>query len=372
LRAWRKKLYERICLLSLFFLAAAASFNGYYGKWHFREAGTGQYMANGAIDAILDGTACRPFVYRQLLPMTAKWIDSEIPEGAKTRMLVSPSNGGPTFLSRLIDSPLARDRTWFLRYWIVYALAFLSAWVAAAALFELGKAFGFPAPAAALGAIGFLLLVPYLLTVGGYFYDYPELAFCAVTAWMAIRCGWWWMVPVAAVATWNKETFPLFVLMLYPLMRVRHSRIAALTGTGVTVAACAGVDALLWARYGHNPSAGQNTLDRLSAHVHFLTHFFSSPFREATYGLPENAVFLFLLLALIAWTALRGWGKLPLPARGHAKIGLAVNVPLYVLFCQAGELRDFGLLGVALFLLMTVNLSQWVGNWAEAKPAGSL
>ena len=67
-------------------MAAAASFNGYFDKWHFREAGTSAYMAGASFDAIVDGTAVRPYIYRQLLPAVANWIDARVAEGAKDRL----------------------------------------------------------------------------------------------------------------------------------------------------------------------------------------------------------------------------------------------------------------------------------------------
>jgi hypothetical protein len=362
MRISTSKLYYQVCCFALFFLVAAASFNGYFDKWHFREAGTSQYLENNTFDNVLSGTATRPIVYRQLLPMTANWIDSRVPDRIKDRLLVSPINGGPTFLARLIDSPLAQNRAWFFRYWIVYAMVFLSAWAAAFALFQAGKALGYPPPAAALGAAAFMLLMPYFLTIGGYYYDYPELAFCAIAVCMAIKCDWWWIVPVAALATWNKETFLFFVLMLYPFLRMRNSRLGAITGTGVIAFVCAVVDCLLWVRYHHNPTFQDPSGNHPAAHLQFLLHFFSQRFRDATYGLPVNQVFVFVLLALIAWTAWRGWRRLPRAAQRHAQIGTVIIVPLYILFCTPGELRNFSLLYVTLTFLIAANLTEWMGN----------
>src|SRR5277367_1107854 len=180
--SWRSlqlKLYYRVCCLALFFVAAAASFNGYYTKWQFREAGTAQFMANASFDSMVDGTAVRPYVYRQLLPMLANWVDHRVPARIVDRLFTAPG-GGPTLFTHFIDSPLAQNRTWFLRYWIIYILVFLSAWIAVFALFQAGRAAGFSGASSALAAIALILVMPYFLTVGGYFYDYPDLAFSAL------------------------------------------------------------------------------------------------------------------------------------------------------------------------------------------------
>ena len=377
MRDWPPKLYYRICCLALFFIAASASFHGYFVKWHFREAGTSEYMASNTFDVTVSGTAQKPVVYRQLLPAIANWVDSRVPERIKTRLLISPVNAGPTFLSRLIDSPLAHDRTWFLRYWVVYALVFCFAWFAVYALFQAGKALGYPPPAAALGAIALILLIPYFLTIGGYYYDFPELAFFAFTVWMATKCDWWWIIPVAALATWNKETFPLFVLMLYPFLRTRNARLRAAIATATIGAVSFAVYGLLLMRFRNNPlPASGDTIKGhlvlLMEHVNYFVHFFSDPFRDKTYGVPENRVFFSFLIGLIVWTAWRGWRLLPRAAQRHAQIAAAINFPLYFLVCTPGELRDFSFLYVTLFLLIVANLTAWMERKSQITPVPSV
>ena len=356
--AWPAKLYHRVCLLALFFVAAAASFNGAYAKWHFREAGVAGAMAPASFDAMLNGTAARPYVYRQLLPAVARWIDGRIPAQWVDRMFTA-QGGGPTFLSHMIDSPMAQDRAWFVRYWIVYLLAFLFAWLAVCALYELGKAAGFTPAASALAAVAFILLMPYFCTVGGYFYDYPELAFMALAAWMALKCRWGWMVPLAALAACNKESFLLFVPTLYPLLRLRASRLSALLGSATIGAACAAAYAALSWKFHGNPggSVENHALDQ----VHYLLDLFIDSMKEKTYGLPMVQPLNLIFIALLIWTAVRGWRSLPRAFQRHAQIAAAINVPLFLLLCAPGEWRDLSLLYVALFLLMVANVEKWMG-----------
>lgn len=352
------KLYYRLCCCALFFVAAAASFNGYYDKWHFREAGTSASMPGASFDAMADGTARRPFVYRQMLPMLASWIDLRVPERAKDSLYETRLYSGRLFREDLIDSPMARDRTWFLRYWIVYAMAFLFAWIAVFAMYLAGKAAGYPPAAAALAAISMILLIPYFLTRGGFYFDYPELAFLALGVWMALKFDWWWIIPVAALATWNKESFLLFIPALYPLLRLRSSRPNALAGTAVLGLVCAGVYCLIWLHFRHNPGG--------TVEFHFLDQlqFLRDPSnllaRERTYGLTTFKSFSLLPLALIVWTAWRGWRSLPRAVQRHAQIAAAINFPLFFLFCAPGELRDLSLLYITLLLLLAANITVWM------------
>ncbi len=295
--------------------------------------------------------------------MVANWVDNRLPDRIKDTLLVSPASGKPTLLSlhhRRHD--LARDRSLFLRYVTIYAMVFLSSWVAVFALFEVGKALGYPPPASAIGAIGLILLMPYFLTRGGYFYDYPELALFALASWMAVKCDWWWVVPVAALASWNKETFLIFALMLYPFLRIRNSRLVSSIGTAAMVSTCAFVDGLIWLRYRNNPTIQPSISKCLAWHLDYFRFFFMDTFREKTYGMPENNMMILVLLMLVVWTVWRGWRYLPRPARRHAQIGFIINLPLYFLFCTPGELRNFSLLYVSLFLLMTANFTEWMNK----------
>jgi hypothetical protein len=365
------KFYYRACCCVLFFVAAAASFNGYFDKWHFREAGTSAFMAGASFDSMVDGTAMRPYVYRQLLPMVANWVDARVPEQVKDQLYAVRLYNGRLFREDFIDSPLARSRSCFLRYWIVYMAVFLFAWIAVHAMYLAGKAAGYPPAACALAAIAMILLFPYFMTRGGFFYDYPELAFLALAVWMALKFDWWWMVPVAALAAWNKESFLLFIPALYPLLRLRSSRIGALAASAVLGLTCAVVYCAIRLRFQHNPGG---TIElHLMDQIDYMLHPSNLLLREKTYGLLALQGFNPLVWAMIAWTAIRGWRFLPEAMQRHAQIAAIINFPLYLLFCVPGELRDLSLLCVTLLLLLAANLTRWIGERtvAEADPVSA-
>jgi len=353
-------LYYRACCLVLFFVAAAASFNGFYEKWHFREAGTAALMPGASFDAMLDGTAARPYVYRQLLPMMANWIDAQVPETIKDRLYAARLYNGRLFRDDFIDSPLARSRAWFLRYWVIHTAVFLFAWLAVYAMYGAAKAAGYPPAPSALAAIAMILLMPYLFTRGGFFYDFPELAFFALAVWLALKFDWVWIVPVAALAAWNKESFLLFIPTLYPLLRRRCSRASALAGTSTLGLTCMGVYGLLRWRFQHNP--GGTVEWHLRDQIDYLLHPANLMLREKTYGLLAIQGFNPLLWALIAWTAVRGWRFLPQALQRHAQIAAIINFPLYFLFCLPGELRNLSLLYATLLFLLAANLTVWAGE----------
>src|SRR3954447_2250566 len=90
----RSKQFQLVFFFILFFAAAAASFNGFYSKWHLREAGTTQYLPRVSFEAMIDGTADRPFVYRQMLPMVANWVDARISTETKEAVFSAKSSKG--------------------------------------------------------------------------------------------------------------------------------------------------------------------------------------------------------------------------------------------------------------------------------------
>jgi hypothetical protein len=347
----------RCCLAVLFFLSAAASFNGFYDKWHFREAGTAAFMPGASLEEMLDGTAARPYVERQLLPGMANAIDALVPASDQDRLFSVRLYSGRLFREEFIDSPMARDRQWFLRYWVMHTSVFLAAWLAVFAMHLFGRAAGVARAPAALAAMAMILAIPYFETRGGFFYDYPELAFLAIALWIALTFNWIWLIPLAALATWNKESFLFFVPALYPILRYRGGGPRAWVKTLLIGLASGAVYALLRARFVHNP--GGSIEWHLPDQLDYMLHPLNMLTREKTYGLLMFQAFNPLLWALVAVAAWRGWSLLPRHLRRHALVAALINVPLYLLFCLPGELRNLSMLYPSLLLLLAANLNDW-------------
>jgi hypothetical protein len=354
------RLYYRVCCCALFFVAASASFNGFYSKWHFREPGvafatsSATYGQYGFVD-IVDGTASRPFVYRQLLPSIANWFDKTTPGGIKSWLynLVAEQDPAAAIMS---GSPLAQSKTYFFRYFVVYSLTFLFAWLAVFAMYLTCRAVNLPVLTCAFAPVLMILAIPYFMSVGGYFYDYPELAFLALAVWISLRHSWWWLLPLVAVATWNKESFLLMIPTLYPLLRSRYSRIATLVGTGCLCATSVLVYCAVRSRFLKNP--GGAVFIEWPAQLRYFLYPMNLMGLESTYGVVAFRAFSVVPLALIAWTVWRGWKGVPETIRQHAKIAAAINIPLYFLLCAPGEMRDLSLLYIAFMLLVAANLAQ--------------
>jgi len=355
------RLYFRVCCFVVYFVVASASFNGYYDKWHFGEEGVAGEDPRFHFEMMMDGTAYRPYVYRQLLPSAANWMDREVPASIKAWLYGHQALGTETQQEAFFDSPTAENPVYFFRYLLIYLATFGFALLGLYAMQLVCRAMQVPLPAAVIAPAIVILLVPYLQSCGGYFYDYPELAFFALAVWVALKFDWWWILPIAVLGTWNKESFLLFVPTLYPLLRRRSSRLSAAAGIGVLCLACVAVYLAVRSGFAHNPGGALEVhwRDQLEYFMHPRDLVFGA---EKTYGVQTPKAYTLGPMLLLVWTVWRVWGHLPRAVKRHGQIAAAINLPLYFLFCWPGELRDLSLLYVVFLLVVASNLSEWMGN----------
>jgi hypothetical protein len=362
------KIYYRLCCFAMLYIAASASFYGFYSKYHFAEADSNPRYGGGpraSFEHLVEGTANRPFVYRQLLPTTANWIDSLTPQSIKTWWFtpLRPKNMSPA--ETFIDSPIAKNPVYYFRYLIVYFGNFAFALIAVYAMYFACKSLGLDSAVSMLTAVIFMLLFPYIESKGATLYDFGELAFTAVALWFAIRLDWWWLIPVTALAAWNKESFFFFVLALYPFLRLRSSRLGALLQTALLSVICLAVYYQGHLRFAHNP--GGTVEVHWRNQIDFFLHprnwlFGRWPF-ERTYGILMVPALTVLPMALLVWTVLHAWPLMSPAMKRHAQIAAAINIPLYLMFCWPGEFRNFSLMNMSFVLVLATNLRSWVRGY---------
>lgn len=336
-----------LALLTMTLIVCGAAFSGYQTKWGFRDDD-----ARLSVAASLDGTAHRPFAYRRLIPDLVTWAErASTPATRAAWVAVAVPAFGP-------DAALVRtaDPGDSYRYVLVYLLTFLGACAVFAAAFAFASQSGFAPATAYIAAAAFTLLFPVLQGNGGHAYDFVEqAAFCALLA-AAARGRWDYVLLLAAVGTWNKESFLLFLPTCLPFLLQRLSRPRALALLAVAGAIAVAVYAVQRHRFGANPGASieLHIWDQISAYTHIggLLRF------QTVYGIALPIPSTPLGLLTLAGLAFAGWKAVPQVARHHAALAAAINIPLYVLFCADAETRNLSMLFPTVLLLIAASLQQ--------------
>ncbi|MBO1017808.1 hypothetical protein IPU70_29915 [Achromobacter sp. SD115] len=372
-RFFGSRFYSGFLLLLFFLMVAAASFNGFYTKWRLNDG-----HPSLGLSYMVEGTAARPYVYRQLLPAMANQIQSLLPVATLARISSSLSdprkiNSRSSLAMKYPESEALKPAV-ALRYYIVYYLTFFALVASLYVMRGLCLRVGATEPAAIAAPAIMALLLPFMLTEGGYFYDFTEVLFImsAVTLALGVETLRSWrallLLVLAGLATWNKEAFFWFTPALYPLLRAHLDRIRAAGLVSALMLAGGCVYLAMRLRYAGNPGS---TVD-FQLWGNLL--FYADPgnwFRtENTYGILLPRGFSLVFVLVFAGLGVKAWRRLPVTLRVHGATAAAINLPLFLLFCSPGEMRNLSMLYPTLTLLIACALSAWLSMAARSGPAG--
>lgn len=352
-------LARRFVLLSLYVLVAAASFCGFFAKYAFRDDSVHDSMVR-----MLDATADRPYVYRQLLPYAANLVEKAMPADFGGHLVEHLQQDYPKHnwlantYARATD---ARNPAYMLRYYLVYFMDFAPLLMGMLMLRAVCLELTGHVAAATLAPLAFALAMP-----AGNFWDFPELLFMALAVWLAARGKWLWLIALTPLATLNKESFLFFAVCLYPFLRERLAVRHAFAVVGACVLAAGAVNVVLKARYAGNP--GDVAQFNLMTNLRFFADPRSYLLSDWTYGIPLpkgfNIVILFVLFTIVR----AGWKRLPRAVRQHALIACAINVPLYLLFGWGDEVRALSMINVTAALLLCEGIAVYMQNARRSAP----
>ncbi|WP_250536206.1 hypothetical protein [Caballeronia sp. AZ10_KS36] len=340
-------------LVVMYYLVAAASYNGYFTKWQFRDQ-TPEF----ALPAMLDGTIDRPFVYRQLLPMLANGVERAMPEKLRTKVdaLLMDDNRTHHPITWFYPSAVdARNPQYALRYYLIFGMSFTALFLAMFAMRAVCMTFQADRTASTLAPMALAAIFPLILTDGAYFYDFPELLFMMLAVWLAATGRALWLIPLTAIATLNKESFLFFSLTLFPFLHARFSLRRAVLVQAVLLAIAAAVNLAIKLKYAGN--SGDVAQFHLFHNLDFLIHPLSYLRFEYNYGVVMSKGFNVINIVIAVVLLRSGWSKLPLVLRRHVWIALAVNVPLFITFGFHDELRNLSMLIVGLLMILCVNIA---------------
>jgi hypothetical protein len=354
--------------LFLFFVylsIAAASFNGFYQKWGMRaDPAAGTKEARYSFASMVEGTAHRPFVYRQLIPQAANLIEATLSPGTKDWIIERLLEDGKLKTRLEIDPDKHRD--YVIRYHLVYYMSFGLLLLALYVMRAMCLRLGFSPLVATLAPGLFVLTLPYFETHGGFFYDFPEVFFLSLAFYIALASSWLYLIPVTILAELNKEAFFFFLIALFPILRTRHSDVASLVITTLLV----GIAGLTY--LGVKAAFADNPGTPVESWIMGSLRYYTDPLKllqlEVNYGIvtPQGySLFSFVLIGLLYWGAWRG---LAVPVRQHILMMIAINAPLVFIFCGPGEMRNFSLCYIGFMIVIAQNLAQWTATPGVCDP----
>jgi len=349
-------------IVFVYLMIASAAFSGFYDKWGLRD-GDERY----SLVQMLDGDAHRPFVYRQFLPTLANGFDTLLSASLEERVvqkLRTPVWWEANGLEQRMRVDFDAERDYVVRYYFVYYACIGFLFLALLVMREIGLELGLSELASTLAPALFGLTTVYYFSMGGFFYDFPELFFMASAFLLVLRNRLFWLVPLTVLATWNKEAFLFFALTLFPLFLRRHTlmRAAAITQG---LAFIAGVTYLI-ARAPFLDNPGNTSESWLIPSLRFYIDPRNLFAFETNYGMVTPRGYSLFTIAVVALLFAGAWRAFDKHLRRHALLAAGVTVPLVLLFAGPGEVRNYSFCFIALMLAMAFNLEQWAAN---AKPA---
>lgn len=348
------RIFSREALILLLYLAASAAVLNIFMQTRSLEEGSEHF----GLARMLDGSADRPFVKRQLLPRLAGQLTEWIPADERAAFVqyhLDKYHLKEAYFERArLRNPghEAWTADYALKYHLIYAFMFVSLLGALYMLRGLGHALLLTDnPLAPLLPVGFALLLPLSFMHGGFFYDFSELFFLAALLLTAVKAEyrpWLVLLPLAAL---NKETANLAPLLYAPLLRANCrsglQRLAVLVSMGLagSVAWIVGQE--------HASNLGGDTQRHLIGNLDFWTqpgsYFlwadFYAPLIPAPRGLNLLPVAAFAVLLFSRWRTH------PPILRQLFWVALIVNMPLFVFFTYRDEVRNLSLLFIPIYLL---------------------
>ena len=342
-----KKSVSVIFLAFALFLASAAAYNGYFTKWAFQDGNERM-----SLDRMLDGTAYRPFVYRQLVPQIAKFICKQRSDGVNADYI----KHRPYLPETFVRASLARDPRFSFTYRLVYYLSFASLFLCSILLYMVLRDAVSNRLAALIAVFISVLLMPIFMCNGGYFYDPVEWMFFAASFRIAQKHSPWWLLPLSAAATFNKESFLFFIPTLLPVLLSRFKKPMACGSLAVSMMIAIAVNIAVKHAYAMNPGCIME--NHFIGNLSFYLNPHSYIMKEYNYSIPFPQGFNIFYLLLLASVLVSAWKRTNKVFRATIILSALINIPLLIIFCYQDELRNLSIM----FVPLAVLLAQFIAN----------
>ena len=380
------KIMNKLLIIFIVFTVSAASFEGFFVKWSFREADpVPQWYA---FEYMYEGTAIRPFVYRQLLISISKNISNNLSSDTKNSVVNKLKNDN--FLANKFKIVDIKENL-LLEYYLVYIISFLCLFVSVFIWRQICIDLTKSSIAGTLAPMIFTIIFPYLETNGGYFYDFSELLFFSMAIFFACRGHYIAIIVMTPIAAYNKESFLFFLMTLYPLLHQTQpiKKSVIVLGIAILISGLIHLNSVL--KFENNGgdivfyNVGTNALAiGLIFYFTYIIYFcrklyirkslmfyilapilLAYPFLIQynaisyfyynfghTYSIISGEDLFFLHVIFVIWIIKSAWKHLEEPLKQHAKLALMINTPLIVLFGLVYELRNWSLLYPTFIILI--------------------
>jgi hypothetical protein len=356
-----KLLIAREAVLLLLYMAAAAMTLNVFMQTRSFEEGSKTF----GLAAMLDGTAERPYVYRQLLPMIANFAADLVPEQDQEAFvnyhldkyhLKQQYFGKAKYANPNIEP---WTPSYSIKFHVIYLFNFLSLLGLAYILRALVDSTIHNQRSLALTApIMFLLMLPMSFMHGNFFYDFPELFFLGGLLLAAIKGHYYWWVILLPIAVLNKESNILVPLLYFPIIYYASTDWRKTLNIALAILLSAAAYLYIQTAFSDNP--GATTIWQLWKNIdfwstprnYFLWNDFYAPVIPFPRGL--NIFFISVLFLLVSVS----WKNLPKQVKGLFVVSLVINTPLWLLYCHNDEMRNLSFTFIPLFLVITFSLSK--------------
>lgn len=359
-RRRRFALFTREAFILLVYMAVAASvLNIFMQTRSFKEGDTSREFT---FSKMLEGSAKRPYVYRQLAPMIANYGAGLLSAGEQREFVERYLDKfhlhrlyfGNTREMLEFDAKLVDEWTpaYAIKYHIVYLLIFFGLLGALYCLRGLAP----PADsnqkllAPFIPAI-FVLLIPLFFKHGNFSYDFIELFFLSALLLAALRGHYAWWLLLLPLAALNKESNILVPLLYLPAVLVTgrswRSRLWIALGWIFSLV----IYQIIKHKFANNPGdtvawqLGDKLLFLINPKNYFLWHDFFAPM------IPFPRGFNILSILVFSGLVFSGWKTKPALDKSLFYAGLAINIPLFLLFTQTDEIRNLSFLFLPIYLL---------------------
>mgnify|MGYP006916040520 CR=1 FL=1 len=351
-----KNAMSKILLAFIFYTVAAASFNGFFVKWKFRDL-----EENHSFEMMYDETASRPYIHRQLMLATAKEIKSLMTPQQQQNFLnffqpidiFTNLSHRKSFIEDSYTNTKILSR-YAVEYHIVYFMAFGFLFLSMFIWRQIGIELTNSPTAGTLTACTFAIIFPLLETVGGFFYDFGELFFLSLATLLAIKGYWLALILISPIAEYNKESFLFFIVTLFPLFAEKFSK----TRTALILTAAIFLSGVVYL-YVSNlyiGNSGGSTEFQFFKHLEFI---FSGWFNiEISYSTIFGAGMFLPHILIFVWILKCTWKKILPTWKNHLKISAVINFPLYIAFCYPGELRNLSLMYISFIAMLSIFIKE--------------